>query len=154
MDSLFPLVTALLSNGIAQILKPFFNYIRYKRFDIHQALSSGGFPSSHTSTVVALSISIGFLEGFNSTIFSACAIFAFIVIYDAFNVRYYAGKNIQLTQQLISDLDDEGITFDNPIYKERFKTVLGHKFVEVVGGFIVGIITSLVCYYIYFTIFK
>lgn len=155
MDSFFPLVTALLSNGIAQILKPLFNYLRFKRFDFRQALTCGGFPSSHTSTVVALSISIGLLEGFDSTIFSVCVIFAFIVIYDAFNVRYYAGKNIQLTRQLISDLeDDEGMIFDDPIYQEHFKTVLGHKFIEVVGGFVIGIITSLICYYIYFTIFK
>ena len=61
------------------------------------------FPSSHSSTVTALSISIGLSEGFDSALFAITCVFSFIVVYDAANVRYYAGKNIQLTKQLISE---------------------------------------------------
>ena len=113
-SSLYPLVTALLSNVLAQVGK----------------------------TVV---YSIGIQEGFDSAIFAVTTIFSFIVMYDACHVRYYSGKNIELTQQLVKDLREmTGLRFDDPIYQEKLKNVLGHKFVEVIGGFVVGIIVPLI----------
>lgn len=91
-------------------------------------------------------MAVGMQEGFNSALFAVTTIFAFIVMYDACHVRYYSGKNIELVQQLIKDLKDEAqinIGYDEPIYKEQLKAVLGHKFTEVVGGFVVGIIVPL-----------
>ena len=92
-------------------------------------------------------MAIGIQEGFNSALFAVTAIFAFIVMYDACHVRYYSGKNIELTQQLIKDLKDEAkinIDYDEPIYKEQLKAVLGHKFTEVIGGFIIGLLIPLI----------
>ena len=145
MISFFCLSAALISNAIAQILKPIFLYIRTKKVDIHQCIACGGFPSSHSSTVTALSTAVGLLEGFYSTYFAITCIFSFIVIYDAVNVRYYAGKNIQLTKQLVNDLADMiKLPLDDPIYHERMKDVLGHRLVEAVGGFVVGVVVPLV----------
>ena len=141
----FPLWCALLSNGIAQVSKPFVYYYRSGKFDIRHTIECGGFPSSHTSTVTALAVSVGLVEGFNSTLFAIACIFGFIVIYDAVNVRYYAGKNIQLTKKLIEDLNDMfKLPLDDPIYNERIKEVLGHRLVEAVGGFIVGVAVALI----------
>ncbi|MDX8417415.1 MAG: divergent PAP2 family protein [Absicoccus sp.] len=144
--SLFPLVTALVCNLIAQVLKTIFYYLKSGEWDLHWVVASGGFPSSHSSTVTGLSMAIGIQEGFNSALFAVTAIFAFIVMYDACHVRYYSGKNIELTQQLIKDLKDEAqinIDYDEPIYKEQLKAVLGHKFTEVIGGFIIGLLVPL-----------
>lgn len=141
----FPLWVAILSNAIAQVSKPFIYYYRTGKFDISYTIACGGFPSSHTSTVTALSVAVGLVEGFNSTLFAIAAIFSFIVIYDAVNVRYYAGKNIQLTQQLINDLNEMfKLPLDDPIYSEKMKDVLGHRLVEAVGGFILGVVVALV----------
>ena len=134
-SSLYPLVTALLSNILAQVLKTVVYYYRTGKWDFHWVIASGGFPSSHSSTVTALSLSIGIQEGFDSAIFAVTTIFSFIVMYDACHVRYYSGKNIELTQQLVKDLREmTGLHFDDPIYQEKLKNVLGHKFVEVIGG--------------------
>ena len=85
------------------------------------------------------------MEGFDSTLFAIAAIFGFIVIYDAINVRWYAGRNIQLTRQLISDLNEMfKLPLDDPIYSEKMKDVLGHKLIEAIGGFIVGVVTAFV----------
>ena len=66
---------------------------------------------------------------------------------DATNVRYYAGKNIQLTKQLISDLETlKGLKFSDPIYHEKIKSVLGHKFIEVLGGILLGILVALILF--------
>ena len=58
-SSLYPLVTALLSNILAQVLKTVVYYYRTGKWDLHWVIASGGFPSSHSSTVTALSLSIG-----------------------------------------------------------------------------------------------
>ena len=143
--SLYPLIAALLANVAAQVLKLFNFYFRSGRWDLHQVISCGGFPSSHSSTVTALSLSIGLQEGFTSPFFAITCIFAFIVIYDAVNVRYYAGKNIQLTKQLISDIEEmQKVNFSDPIYHEKIKDVLGHKFVEAIGGILLGLLVALI----------
>ena len=144
-SSLYPLVTALLSNILAQVLKTVVYYYRTGKWDFHWVIASGGFPSSHSSTVTALSLSIGIQEGFDSAIFAVTTIFSFIVMYDACHVRYYSSKNIELTQQLVKDLREmTGLHFDDPIYQEKLKNVLGHKFVEVIGGFVVGLAVPLI----------
>ena len=144
-SSLYPLVTALLSNILAQVLKTVVYYYRTGKWDFHWVIASGGFPSSHSSTVTALSLSIGIQEGFDSAIFAVTTIFSFIVMYDACHVRYSSGKNIELTQQLVKDLREmTGLHFDDPIYQEKLKNVLGHKFVEVIGGFVVGLAVPLI----------
>ena len=144
-SSLYPLVTALLSNILAQVLKTVVYYYRTGKWDFHWVIASGGFPSIHSSTVTALSLSIGIQEGFDSAIFAVTTIFSFIVMYDACHVRYYSGKNIELTQQLVKDLREmTGLHFDDPIYQEKLKNVLGHKFVEVIGGFVVGLAVPLI----------
>ena len=144
-SSLYPLVTALLSNILAQVLKTVVYYYRIGKWDFHWVIASGVFPSSHSSTVTALSLSIGIQEGFDSAIFAVTTIFSFIVMYDACHVRYYSGKNIELTQQLVKDLREmTGLHFDDPIYQEKLKNVLGHKFVEVIGGFVVGLAVPLI----------
>lgn len=147
MDSMYPICAALLANILAQVFKPFFLYFRTRKFDVYQTVASGGFPSSHSSTVTALSCSIGFQQGFESPYFAISAVFSLIVIYDSVNVRYYAGKNIQLTKQLIADLEDMSkLKFSDPIYHEKIKSVLGHKFIEAIGGIVLGIIIALLLY--------
>lgn len=147
MSSIYPLLAALLANVFAQVLKPVVLYLRTQKLDVHQCIACGGFPSSHSSTVTALTVAIGMSEGFDSTLFTITCVFSFIVIYDATNVRYYAGKNIQLTKQLISDLETlKGLKFSDPIYHEKIKSVLGHKFIEVLGGILLGILVALILF--------
>lgn len=147
MENLYPITAAILANLLAQILKPYFIYRKTKCFDIHQTIASGGFPSSHSATVTALSTAIALQQGLQSTYFAISLIFSIIVIYDAVNVRYYAGKNIQLTKQLIADIEKiNGTKFDNPIYHEKIKTVLGHKIIEAIGGIALGLAIAFMMY--------
>lgn len=140
-SSLFPLLTALFADLLAQVLKVPVYYYKTGKWAPRWAVASGGFPSSHSATVTALSVAIGMQEGFDSALFAVTAVFSCIVMYDACHVRYYTGKSIELTQELISDLRRSGtVRLDSPLYSEKLKTVLGHKTVEVLGGFLVGLI--------------
>jgi len=50
-----------------------------------------------------------------------------------------------LTQQLIKDLKTiVGLNLDDPIYQEKLKSILGHKGIEVLGGFFVGLIVPMI----------
>ncbi|AMC92759.1 hypothetical protein AOC36_01775 [Erysipelothrix larvae] len=147
-NEFYPLLCAIVANIVAQLLKPIFHYIKTGNWDFKMALESGGFPSSHTALVVGLAFAIGYSEGFTSTFFYIAFCLMLIVVYDAANVRYYAGQNIRMTKQLINDF--EVLTkhkLTDPVYQERVKTVLGHKWVEVIGGLVLGFIVATALYF-------
>ena len=59
MRTFYPLISALVANILAQILKPLFHYLRTGEQKFGLLAESGGFPSSHTSMVVGLTTAIG-----------------------------------------------------------------------------------------------
>ena len=149
LGNMYPFWAALIANIVAQALKPLFYYLRTKQWKPILFIESGGFPSSHTSTVTALTLAVGIQERFSSTIFAVTLMFGLIVAYDAANVRYYAGQNIRITQQLIKDIQELTKTkLDDPIYLLKIKEVLGHKWTEVIGGFVVGVVLALIIFLI------
>ncbi len=145
INNCYILLSAGIATLLAQLLKPFVNYHFTKQWDWKLILSSGGFPSSHSAAVMSLALAVGLKNGFYSDAFAICIVIALVVAYDAMNVRYYAGQNIKMTKQLIKDISElTQIKLDDPIYSAKIKTVLGHKFTEVVGGSILGLTTALV----------
>jgi len=150
MMAFYPLIAAFVSGVGAQLLKPFMKYRKTKKFDLFEALASGGFPSSHSSTMSALALSFALRDGLASPSFAISLVLTAIICYDAMNVRLYAGKHIALTRQLIDDLKElQNIRFDDPIYFTKMKQVLGHERFEVAGGFVLGIIVSAVLFFIF-----
>lgn len=148
-SKLYPFLSAILANILAQALKPVFHYIKTGKVELKLFFESGGFPSSHTSMVVALTLALGLQTNFYSEYFFIAFIFSLTVIYDAANVRYYAGQNIKVTKQLIQDIEKLTQTkLDNPVYRQRIKDVLGHQWIEVLGGIAVGLLTALILFWI------
>lgn len=149
LEDFYPLICALLANICAQLLKPLFSSLKDGKIDFKKIVESGGFPSSHTSMVIALTTAMGIQEGVHSSLFTICLIFSLITLYDAANVRYYAGQNIAVTRQLIQDI--EILTqhkFNDPVYRTKLKSVLGHKWIEVMGGLILGTMIPIILYFI------
>jgi acid phosphatase family membrane protein YuiD len=56
-------------------------WCRYKdgRWDARQFIASGGMPSSHSATVIALAVAVGIQEGFRSATFATALVFACVV---------------------------------------------------------------------------
>lgn len=130
---------------IAQILKTLINFVKCKEFNAERLVGAGGMPSSHTAMVVAAVIATGKTEGTDSTIFGVMFLFAAIVIYDAMGVRRAAGihaKEINNMKRIIPEL----ISFQkkNGKKSKELQEYLGHTPLEVVGGFILGIIVALI----------
>ena len=130
---------AALSWAIAQGLKVILTLLISKRFDSSRMWGSGGMPSSHSAMVCAMMMVVGFTEGFTSSVFALAACFAGVVMYDAAGVRRSAGKNAAVINHLLDGLAGNGFVFD----EERLKELVGHKPIEVFGGFLVGLMVAL-----------
>ncbi|XP_028552111.1 uncharacterized protein LOC110104503 isoform X3 [Dendrobium catenatum] len=91
----YPLISALLAFALAQSTKFFATWVKERRWDPKRLVGSGGMPSSHSATVTAVAIAIGFQDGFGSSLFAAAIVFACVVMYDAFGVRLHAGKQAE-----------------------------------------------------------
>ncbi len=134
------LLTAIVGSLSAQILKLFINYMNTKRIDFRILFSTGGMPSSHSASVMSLSMAVGFEEGFRSNLFAVCLFFSFIVMYDAAGIRRAAGKQAEILNRIIEDL------YAGRKADERLKELLGHTPVEVLIGALWGILIAFIVY--------
>lgn len=125
---------------VAQALKIPFLYITKGIFTMKRFWGSGGMPSSHTAVVVSLSNIIGALHGYDSEIFALSFIIASIVMYDAAGVRRQTGKQTTIINQIIKKVFLEG----DSITDNDLKELVGHTPLEVLGGFILGLVVSTV----------
>jgi acid phosphatase family membrane protein YuiD len=91
-------------------------------------------PSSHSATVTALAVAIGFQDGFSCSLFATAAIFASVVMYDASGIRLHAGKQAEVLNQIVCELPSE-----HPLSETRpLRELLGHTPTQVVAGALLG----------------
>ncbi len=100
---------------------------------------SGGMPSAHSATVVALTTVIGLIEGINSAVFGVALTFSLVVMYDAMMVRRSSGRQGEI---IVKILEDTKSTMQVP------KFAKGHEPVEVLAGAVLGLVIGLVVYLI------
>jgi acid phosphatase family membrane protein YuiD len=125
---------------IAQVMKIIIDMVT-GHFTPDRLTGSGGMPSSHTATVVALAISTGIVESFASTSFVIAFFLATIVIYDATGVRAEAGKHAHVLNQILLREDKNAKPLEEKI---------GHTGPEIIAGAIIGFaVACIVCNVIY-----
>lgn len=125
---------AALAWAVAQALKVMLTLAISRRFDKSRVLGSGGMPSSHSAMVCAMLMTIGFREGFSSSIFALAFCFSGVVMYDAAGVRRSTGRNAAVINQLMDMLSGNGYTFD----EKRLKELVGHTPIQVLAGALLG----------------
>lgn len=74
----------------AQIIK-FTISITNGKGDYRFLYSSGGMPSAHTASIVAITTTIGILEGIDTALFGLAFTLTLIIVYDALGVRRATG---------------------------------------------------------------
>ena len=124
---------------VSQMIKGLTSGFRFHEWSLKTFLNSGGMPSSHTAAVVALTMMIGFKEGFGSSFFAISAVFALVVMYDAAGVRRETGKQGKIIKELLSISGPDG----KQIFTEELKEKIGHTPLEVIMGAVMGILCSL-----------
>lgn len=123
---------------VAQTIKVLIYLNKKKKFDISKFFSSGGMPSSHTSFVVSLAITIGKNSGFDSPVFGIAFVIALVVMYDAAGVRRAAGKQAQVLNKLIAQMQSGEMHIEATL-----KELIGHSPFEVFAGAILGTLFAL-----------
>ena len=140
--SLIIAATAWLTAGVLKVLV---ELLVNKRFNISRVFGAGGMPSSHTATVVALSISLGYYEGLKSASFALAVIFTIIVIHDAVGVRLETGKQAKVLNKMLF----ESKAFSELDFETALKEYVGHTPFQALIGAIVGAAVAVVMIILY-----
>ncbi|MGE6488850.1 divergent PAP2 family protein [Paenisporosarcina sp. NPDC076898] len=147
-----PLLAALFGIIFAQLVKIPITYLVTGVVDWKLFTSTGGMPSSHSAAVTALTTAVAFETGLGSPLFAVSAIFAIIVMFDATGVRFQAGQQAIMINQMRIDFQvfvnqSKGWAQKKNEEKiEELKTLLGHKPSEVFIGALTGIVISIIIY--------
>ena len=149
MDKYIYIVTPLIAWAIAQSLKHVFVSYNKKRKVLDQPdqnqnallmiAPSGGMPSAHSATVVALAAIIGMVDGVDSSIFAVAILFAAVVMYDAMMVRYSSGEQGEAILSILAKMKS-GI--------KKPKVAKGHPLSEVIVGALIGWVVAFVVFLI------
>ncbi|MFA4990024.1 MAG: divergent PAP2 family protein [Candidatus Omnitrophota bacterium] len=130
-------LTTLSAWLIAQAIKVFIGVVQKKRLDFRLFVGTGGMPSSHVAGAACLAASVGLEYGFDNVLFALAASFAIVVMFDAQGVRRATGKQARILNKITDDIYWQG-----KIHDGRLRELIGHTPLEVIGGFLVGILIA------------
>ena len=133
------LVTAVSGWLVAQVLKTIIDMALSKSFNPERLVGSGGMPSSHSSTVCALTTAASYRYGVGSFEFAISFVLSMIVMYDAMGVRRETGKQAKL---LNSILLENPLKLNGEILQEKLKEYVGHTPLQVAAGAILGVLLA------------
>jgi len=140
----FVFVAVFISWFLAQIIKVIIYWMLEKKLNIWHFFEAGGMPSTHSASVTALTLSILLTQGPGSPLFVVSSVFSLIVMYDAAGVRRSAGKQAEILNKMVDDLYSTG-----RVKVEKLKELLGHDPIEVVIGASIGVVVTLIAFYVY-----
>lgn len=136
-DVISPYIVAVLSGFVAsQLVKALIGVAQNKHRGLKANMFiSGGMPSSHSTTIMAVWTTILLLNGPNSAVFGLASAIALIVVYDAVKVRRSSGE--------------QGVALVALITEQKSKiplprVAMGHTPAEVVVGSILGVAVGIV----------
>lgn len=130
------LTCGILSAITAQFIKFILFTIKTRKINFKIFTTTGGMPSTHSAGVVALSTTVGLLEGFESIVFAVAAGYALVIMYDAAGLRRAAGK----TAACLNKMMEEFYNHDLRAVGGKLKELLGHTPFEVFVGAVYGIV--------------
>lgn len=148
-------LVAMISWAVAQLVKAVIYGIKYRTIKLERLFGSGGMPSSHSSTVCAMVITVYRMVGLTSAVFGLSLIVAMITMYDAMGVRRASGlhaKQInrlrriveEIDEEVLDDLDEKMEEEPDPDETKELKEFLGHTPLEVIFGALLGILIGIV----------
>jgi len=135
-----PIVAFILAQGTKVFLRSFKHKMTWRDIFAYSDM-----PSGHTAVVVALVTILALERGLASAEFAVAFVFATIVIVDAIGLRNYLGQHGKTLNILVKDLKEDEF-LDN--YYPKLLEHIGHTPLQVLIGGLVGVITSLIGFFI------
>ncbi len=126
---------------LAQTTKVIIGVFQERKFNFRWFIGTGGMPSSHAAGVTALACSMGIEYGFDGPLFAIAAAFALVTMFDAQGVRRSAGQQASVLNKMMEDIYWKG-----QIEEKRLLELVGHTPIQVLAGFVFGIICTLFLY--------
>lgn len=130
------LICAVTAWTAAQVLKTLIDFALNRSFHPERLFGSGGMPSSHSSTVCALTTASAMKYGAGSFEFAISFVLSIIVMYDAMNVRMETGKQSKLLNQVFFE---NVLNLDIVVLQDKLKEYVGHTPLQVAAGAVLGI---------------
>ena len=142
MFEISPYILAIVTGWtVSQLIKTIIAAFRHRTLSLRGVLFvSGGMPSSHSATIMAVWTVILFNEGWTSGLFGLASAVALVFLYDAVKVRRSSGEQGVALSALIEEQKSEV-----PLPRVS----MGHTPLEVVAGSLLGIIVGLVIVFVY-----
>ncbi len=133
------LICVMVAWLVAQTIKFLIQGKREGKWQIATFFRSGGMPSSHSASTAALTMMVGYTEGFDKPIFAVCFLFMFVVMYDAAGVRLETGRQGKALNTLA-----DFFSLKNEFWPPKgLKEQVGHSPTQVVVGALLGILCAL-----------
>ena len=134
-----PILWAALISGLAaQFYKVIVESVRERRFKLYRLFETGGMPSSHTAVVTSLAVGAWRVDGLDSPLFAITAVFSLYFILEATGLRQEVGKQARTLNEILDELIDS-----HHFARERTRELLGHTWSEVIAGFVLGFVLTL-----------
>ena len=130
-------IAALGAGFAAQFLKIIYDLLTLRRLNLLWFFDNGGMPSSHTALVTTLTAGVAEYAGVASPLFSVTLLFSLYFIFEAAGLRQEVGNQARVLNDLVDELRTTH-HFD----RSRLKELVGHTWAEVIGGLVVGLVTS------------
>ncbi len=142
------IILCFVSMVLCQTLKFILMSIKERRLLWKALFTTGGTPSSHTSTVITLVLSLGIFQIHDDNMidysFAVALAISAIVIHDAMGVRLETSKHAKILNNMVENEPDETKIDLGFGKKTKLKELVGHKPLEVFYGFLFGILIAVV----------
>lgn len=132
------LFLAIAAWAIAQGLKMVIAMVIYRKVDWKYLFTGGGMPSSHSALVCACAAGIGMTAGIDQPIFALAVVVAFVVMYDAANVRKETGEQAKILNYIMKHWDE----YKPELFAEELKELIGHTPLQVAAGAVLGVLVG------------
>jgi acid phosphatase family membrane protein YuiD len=124
------LLAGLFKFGIARVQK------KKNLSLVDELMRTGGMPSSHSATVIALTTMVFFIEGI-SLLFVTVLVLSLVVIRDSYGMRWSVGEQAKMVNMLLRKEKVE----------KKVKVILGHTPSQVNAGIVLGIVVSILVHF-------
>jgi acid phosphatase family membrane protein YuiD len=133
-----PLASSALAWFLAQFSKVVIDLVTTRRLNFRSMTASGGMPSAHSATVVALATRVGIEAGLQSTAFALALIFAIVVMYDAAGVRRAVSVQARILNRMLTEMMEA-----QHFNERRLRELIGHTPFEVFVGGLLGSLVAI-----------
>ena len=127
------IMIALITLMFNQTVKLIIFYAVEKKLDFGRFFGAGGMPSTHSALAMSVAVSIGYREGWDTSIFALAIAITIIVMADAAGVRRATGEQAKVLNKIIIEFIEE-----IKIKDRRLREFIGHTPFEVIVGAFIG----------------